>query len=413
MYFCFLFFAGLLWADFPRSNIKNPLRHSAVVKAIEQARPAVVSITTETVDQNPFAMVYGGGVSSSDGSGVVISSKGLILTNAHVVAQAQKISVSFADKKQYLAEIVGLSSALDLAVLRIEGKKSFPSIPIGYSSNLMLGEEVIAIGNPFGLGHTVTTGVISALSRSIQTENRVYQDFVQTDASINPGNSGGPLINLSGELIGINTAIRADAEGIGFAIPIDRAIKVAQDLKTYGDVQRPWLGVSLVDVRIRTDPGTAPRVERVYTPSSPLQDGDIVLSLLGQSVRSAADVNAKLGVLSENDALTLTIWREGKEITRTLPPQRYDKKKQIQDFFKRIGCTLQKNSTRIESVVARRVLAKNRIRSGDRIFAINGVYVQTQKELHVAIAKAQKDHFGSILIGVQRGRIRGQIEVPL
>ena len=156
------------------------------------------------------------------------------MTNAHVVEGAIAIEATFSDDKTYAAEIIGLAPELDLAVLRLDTDSESMSVDIGNSADLMLGETVIALGNPFGLGHTVTTGVISGIDRPLETERRIYQNFIQTDASINPGNSGGPLVNIDGELVGINTAIRSNAEGIGFAIPVDRAMKVAQDLLNFG-----------------------------------------------------------------------------------------------------------------------------------------------------------------------------------
>ena len=147
----------------------------------------------------------------------------MILTNAHVVSSASRIIATFSDGNQAEARVVGLDEDLDLAVLKIPIRPGLVAVDIGTSSDLLLREPVIAIGNPFGLGHTVTTGVVSATSRAIETDDRVFQDFIQTDASINPGNSGGPLLDRFGALVGITTSIRPDAQGIGFAIPIDRA----------------------------------------------------------------------------------------------------------------------------------------------------------------------------------------------
>ena len=398
-------------ADIPRSRKENPLRKSATVLAIAKARPAVVSISTEVVDNNPFSLLYGQGTQSSDGSGVVISSEGLILTNAHVVEQAVQISISFANGKSYTAKIVGLASDLDLALLRLESGASFPAIDIGYSADLMLGESVIAIGNPFGLDHTVTVGVVSALARSIETEQRVFQDFIQTDASINPGNSGGPLINLSGELIGINTAIRANAEGIGFAIPIDRAINIAQDLLTYGDVQRPWLGVSLVDVQLRGEQQSAPKIHSVFSSSSLFQEGDILLSISDHTLRSAADLNTQLAGMSQSSSWSFRIWRKGKEIKIQAKPVLYNSKEQLSQILKRWGATLQPNTTILASVSTNGGLVQHRIRSGDRIFAVNGQFVETEEEFRVALANAQRQHKKTIVLGIQRGRARGQIEL--
>jgi serine protease Do len=155
-----------------------------------------------------------------------------------VVEKATTINVALNDKREFEATIVGMDPDSDLAVLKIKSDQTLPAMQMGNSEDIMVGESVIAIGNPFGFSHTVTTGVVSAVNRSIKTDERVFHEFIQTDASINPGNSGGPLLNINGELIGINTAIYAQAQGIGFAIPINRAKRIISDLINYGEVVR-------------------------------------------------------------------------------------------------------------------------------------------------------------------------------
>jgi serine protease Do len=229
-------------------------RRTPVVVVAHNVLPSVVNIQTEAtirrrVDPffDPFGF-FGGGrdrsyTSQSLGSGFVWSSDGIIVTNNHVVEGASTITVNFNDGTRLAAKLIGVDPDSDLAVLRVEGKK-LAAAPIGTSSDLMIGETVIAVGNPFGLSGTVTTGVLSALGRSVPSEaqGRTYTDFLQTDASINPGNSGGPLLNIEGKVIGINVAIYAQAQGIGFAIPVDRAKKVIQDLLQYGEVHAAWIG---------------------------------------------------------------------------------------------------------------------------------------------------------------------------
>ena len=235
--------AGSARAGAPETN---PARRSRVVEAVERASPAVVNISTEQVvvqRGNPF----GGdpffeqffrdffdsrprrSTRTSLGSGVIVQSDGTILTNEHVILRGGHIHVTLADGREFEAKLVGRDADSDLAVLRINAG-SLPHIALGHSDDLMIGETVIAIGNPFGLSHTVTTGVVSAVKRNLQTGGRTFTDFIQTDASINPGNSGGPLLNINGELIGINTAIYGNAQGIGFAIPVDRAHRVVDKL---------------------------------------------------------------------------------------------------------------------------------------------------------------------------------------
>jgi len=168
------------------------------------------------------------------GSGVIIDPKGYILTNEHVVAKAVRVKVTLIDNREFEGKVVGADIKSDLAVIKIDSKRPLPYVKMGRSDDLMIGETIVAIGNPFGLKHTVTTGIISALDRTIRaSERQVFSDFIQVDASINPGNSGGPLLNINGSLIGINTAIFKEAQGIGFAIPIDKARRIVDD---HGDV---------------------------------------------------------------------------------------------------------------------------------------------------------------------------------
>lgn len=202
-------------------------RRTPVVEAVERATPAVVTIETQVSQSSPFAALYGAPRSSSAGSGVVIDSDGVVLTNAHVVEGALSIEVHTNDGRSWPAVVLAMESELDLAVLRLEGARDLPQIAMADSDALLLGEPAIAIGNPYGLGLTVSTGIVSSVQRDVEIRSGLYQSYIQTDAAINPGNSGGALVNIHGELIGINTAIRADAEGIGFAIPVNRARKIA------------------------------------------------------------------------------------------------------------------------------------------------------------------------------------------
>lgn len=245
-------------------------RETPIVKAVRKASPSVVNISSEyTVKShsNPFSDYtldpffdsffkdfFDHGFRqkskrSSLGSGVIIDgNRGIIITNSHVIANAGIIKVVLKDEREFTAKIIGADPASDLAVLRIETKQPLPSLKMASCNDLMIGETVIAIGNPFGFSNTVTTGVISAVNRSIITKDRVYHDFIQIDASINPGNSGGPLLNINGDLIGINTAIYAKAQGIGFAIPVAKARKIVSDLIKHGEVIQPWIGVTVQNI---------------------------------------------------------------------------------------------------------------------------------------------------------------------
>jgi len=182
------------------------------------------------------------------GTGFIINEEGYVLTNQHVIDGASKITVNLNGNKKYLARVVGQDYDLDLAVLKIDAQEKLATLKMGDSDAIRVGEWVVAIGNPYGLDHTVTAGVVSAKGRPIQIENRVYKNLIQTDAAINPGNSGGPLLSTKGEVIGINTAVDAQAQGIGFAISINTAKEVLDELINKGKVIRPYIGVWLQPV---------------------------------------------------------------------------------------------------------------------------------------------------------------------
>ena len=243
-------------------------RRTPVVEVYEKVSPAVVNINTErTVLKRKYPFRRGSraedlffsllnpeyqeqNVPLSIGSGVIIDRRGYILTNEHILYRASAIQVTLTNGSSYTARVVGTDPMSDIAVLRIDtgGKQvTFPHVPPGESGDLMIGETVIAIGNPYGLKNTVTAGVISALGRRLEAGDRTYDDFIQTDASINPGNSGGPLLNINGDLIGINTAVYSgsagrQAEGIGFATPINFAKRIVADLIRFGEVVPAYFG---------------------------------------------------------------------------------------------------------------------------------------------------------------------------
>ena len=229
----------------------NGKKVPSLAPMLEKIVPAVVNIATQSKrTKNPHfnhpAYRYPGGRrSKSLGSGVIIDAKkGLILTNSHVIAKASKITVILHDKRTFTAKVIGRDKGSDVAVIQIDAK-NLTQIPIGNSDKLRVGDFVVAIGNPFGLGHSVTSGIVSALHRSGLSIVK-YENLIQTDASINPGNSGGPLVNLNGELIGVNTAIISKTgrnSGIGFAIPANMARKLMVQLVNHGEVRRGLLGV--------------------------------------------------------------------------------------------------------------------------------------------------------------------------
>jgi serine protease Do len=393
------------------TDVLQSQRKDKVVLAVEEVAPSVVSIVTEISQMSFFGFAQ---TSSSDGSGVVIESSGIVLTNAHVVEQSHRIQVSFANGESYDAKLLGLASELDLAILQIQNEGPFPSVEIGSSSRAMLGEKVIAIGNPFGLGHTVTTGIISSINRPLETKERVYQEFLQTDASINPGNSGGPLLNLDGHLIGINTAIRADAEGIGFAIPVDRAMKVAYDLLEYGNVKIPWLGIDLVDVIYRTTSGRAvgPQVDFVHQGS--LMKGDVLIRVDDKDINGRSDLNAYLSTKKIGATVDLKILRQGRITEVSLKTTNLPQNIVPSVFSQLWGIEVRNNrGVQITKMNSRGIFAQYRLRVGDYIVAFNGMPIDNIEELTTMLQQAKTEHRDQAIITIQRGGATGRVEFPI
>jgi serine protease Do len=255
------------------------------------------------------------------GTGFIIDKSGYIVTNNHVVADADKITVVLEDEREFDAKVIGRDPQTDLAVIKIDAKKDLPTLPLGRSTDLKVGEWVVAIGNPFGLDHTVTAGIVSAKGRVIGAGP--YDDFIQTDASINPGNSGGPLLNMNGEVVGVNSAIIASGQGIGFAIPIDMAKTVIAQLKENGQVTRGWLGVTIQDVKgdlaqyYGIENGNGALVTDVV-PGNPadkagIQPKDIIVKVNNDKIAGSHDLTAKVAKLGVGDTARLTVLRNGQE----------------------------------------------------------------------------------------------------
>ena len=337
--FCLLLMPG------PESGAHEFSRETAVVRAVRSVSPAVVNISSAVQVRKRTSPFSGFGLNpffeeffrdffdprferrrqyTSLGSGVIIDGKkGLILTNSHVIQKAGTIKVVLKDEREFEARIVGADPDSDLAVLKIDSDQDLPAIHMGSSEDLMIGETVIAIGNPFGFSHTVTTGVISAINRSIRAEDRVYHDFIQIDASINPGNSGGPLLNINGDLIGINTAIYAKAQGIGFAIPISKAQKIISDLIQYGEVIQAWIGITVQEIdeklaRYLKVPAKKGVIVTSVEPESPaqkagVQESDIILEVANKKITSVGDYQSVAKSLAAGNTVEAKFWRSGKE----------------------------------------------------------------------------------------------------
>ncbi len=310
----------LVWSGLAQAGPPpNSPRRTPVVNAVEKVAPAVVAVTTEERPrQNPFGGMFGGadpdelfgtprGGGTSLGSGVIVDPHGFVITNEHVVAGAARIKVTLADGRELPAQLIGADAAFDLAVLKLNTKQALPAVNLGTARDLMPGETVIAVGNPFGLAHTVTTGVVSALHRTVKTPQRIYEDFIQTDAAINPGNSGGPLVNLDAELIGINTAVHRGGPGIGFAIPIDRAKTIVDDLLRFGRVRFGWVGI---DARtVRGGVGVVAVDDKSPAQAAGIHPGDIILGIGEESTPTADAFTERISRVLSGDEITIRLAR--------------------------------------------------------------------------------------------------------
>ena len=319
------------------------------VKVVEAVAPGVVSITTEKKwspqpqpFNNPFFEFFGmpqppvpeergprRNIPLGGGSGFVASRDGHIFTNAHVLEGADFVKVGFANRKTYTARIVGVDKKTDVAVLKIDAPAGeLRPLAFGDAEALRIGERVLAIGTPFALQNTVTAGIVSAKGRRDRGAGDTYQDYIQTDAAVNPGNSGGPLVNLRGEVVGINSAIYTRTGGymgVSFAIPVNMALKIAEDLIYDGKVTRGWLGVSIDDVDENLAgalglPALQGALIREVMPNSPaarsgLLAGDIVLVVAGAEVLDASHLRNRVADLAPGKAYPFELWRDGKKRT--------------------------------------------------------------------------------------------------
>ncbi len=422
-------------------------RRDAIVSAVQKVSTAVVNVSSEyEIHSRPspfsgfgrdpffdsfFKDFFDPGFRHNDkrtslGSGVIIDGKrGFILTNAHVISKAEAISVVLQDERKFNAQLVGADPDSDLAVLRIISKETLPAIEMGRSDDLMIGETVIAIGNPFGFSHTVTTGVISALNRSIRTNDTIYHNFIQTDASINPGNSGGPLLNINGDLIGINTAIYAKAQGIGFAIPINKARRIITDLIQYGEVVLSWTGLLLQGMdpdlaRYLNVPGEKGLLVKAVEPASPasrsgIQAEDILLAIEKRAVPSISAYNQVLRDYPVDSNIHLTVLRGGKRLTFALKTEAYPEDRILDLAYNLLGIQVEslsfknrkafriaaKKGVMISEVIPQAYLAKIGVAPGDVIRQIDDFSIETIDDFKKAMVRCRQKK--TIVILIQRG----------
>ena len=360
------------------------------------------------------------------GSGVIVdAARGFILTNNHVIKDAEQVIITLKDRRQFPAKLVGTDPGTDIAVLQISAP-NLTALRIGDSDALRVGDYVLAIGNPFGIGQTVTSGIVSALGRSgLSVEG--YEDFIQTDASINPGNSGGALVNMRGELIGINTAIIGPAGGnvgIGFAVPTVMARAVMEQIVRYGEVRRGRLGIEMVDVPLEAQrklklPSLDGALIANVEPGSPAEKagfrkGDVVTALNGRSVRGPAELRARLGLTPVGDEADMTVIREsGQQRIRAriaaphpassgealavaqLPGMRVVEIERGSPLFERLNG----GGLVVAAIEANSRALQAGFRPGDIIYAVNRLRVQTAAEFQKLLSNAERGYAVSLLRG--------------
>jgi Do/DeqQ family serine protease len=420
----------------------DAIRRTPVVVAVEKVGPAVVNVSTEQIIERPsspfprfedpffdqffhdfFEPRWERYKQTSLGSGVIIRPDGYILTNQHVVLRGSHIQVTLADNRTFAARLVGADSDSDLAVLKVHSDRPLPAAKLGDSDELLIGETVIAIGNPFGLSHTVTTGVVSAVGRSLKTGGQTYYDFIQTDASINPGNSGGPLLVLTGDVIGINTAIYQKAEGIGFAIPINRARRIVSDLISYGEVHVPWVGAAIQELA----PELAARfgvpayqgvLVRSVEPDSPAAEagmhvGDVINAIDGHHLSSADEYDQRIRDHAAVSIIRVTVVRAGKSLDLTLHTRSFPEQRAARLAWQLLGIEVAEahGALQVTRVRPGSSAAGIGIQPGDLITALAGVPVHRlaafrRKMVEIRLAQ-------STLLSVQRGPYVYRISVPL
>jgi serine protease Do len=429
-----LFFTlGLSALSGPARAATPPIRRNEVVAVVEKVSPAVVNISAEQTVRRPssFFDQFFGDVDAAPrryktqslGSGTVINATGVILTNDHVVSGASKIIATTKSGQEYECEVVGADRDNDLAVLRIRGAKGeLPTLPLGTSSDLMIGETVIAIGNPFGLSNTVTAGVVSAVGRTVPEENRerVFTDFIQTDASINPGNSGGPLVNVDGQLIGINTAIVGGASGIGFAIPVDRAKRIVDDLLHYGSVRPVWIGVRGRTASSRLAGEGKPMGYRVtfVDPGSPaaragIAKNDVIVGIDNRPVETKNDLDTILSSVTPGKLITVAV--KGGNATRKLPlrvsaPPAGLWSRLLKD---EIGIEVSPSNGALRITRVSRGSAADRagLAPGDFLVGLNGDEVRNEKQVEAILNR--DFNRTTLLMTVARGRWQYTLTFPL
>jgi len=416
------------WDDQPARSAA-PLAGPDFSSIVDKFGPAVVNVQVEGMakatadDDSPTPGMprdFGRRFGRPDrpvrglGSGFIVESDGLILTNAHVVQNAKTVIVKLSDQREFPAKVVGLDRATDVAVLKIAAK-DLPTVTIGDASRIRVGEWVLAIGSPYGFENTVTAGIVSATARGLP--NQSYVPFIQTDVPVNPGNSGGPLFNSRGEVIGINSQIYSDTggyQGLSFAIPIDVAMKIGKQLASAGTVHRGWIGATVQDVtQPLADAFGLPKPGGVLVSSvendSPaakagLQAGDVILKFDGQDLKRSGELPPRVADLKPGTKATLDVWRRGEatQISLSVGERHADAQPQADSAVPaqgRLGLAVrslspdearsidEKGGLLVESVLG--PAARAGVQPGDVVLAVNGETVSTVDGLRALAAKAR------------------------
>jgi serine protease Do len=441
----------------PKVRKAVPLSNETVANLVEKLKPAVVNISVTEVVKTGSPQGFSAPFGNDDqlkefwkrffgnqeprefkrkglGSGFIINKEGYIVTNNHVVQKAKDITVILNNKEQYPAKVIGTDPKTDIALIKIEAKKNVVTAPLGNSDALRDGESVIAIGNPFGLAETVTSGIVSAKGRTIGAGP--YDDFIQTDASINPGNSGGPLINYYGEVVGINTAIVAAGQGIGFAVPINMAKEILVQLKERGKVTRGWLGVSIQEITPELAKSFGLEREKGalisdVVPGGPAEKagfkrGDIILELNGKAVKDYHELPRMVASMPPGEKVVFKVVRDGKEIMIPATVGELKEEEAVkpsEEMENQMGISLQAVTPEIaaelgmkkaEGVVVTNVepggmAAEAGIQRGDVILEVDRNPVNSLKEFSEALKKADK----SLLLLIYRSGSTFYVSIKL
>ncbi len=408
------------------SKADTAVTTASIPDLVERISPTVVNISTARMVKDFLGRDFN---QKGLGSGFIISADGYIFTNNHVVDKADKIEVKLANGKEYDAEIKGRDASTDLALIKITAPAKLPYARLGDSDLSRIGETVFAIGNPLGLDHTVTAGIISAKGRAIGAGP--YDNFIQTDASINPGNSGGPLCNLAGEVVGINTAIVAQAQGIGFAIPINMAKEILEDLKTSGKITRGWLGLTSQNItddmreslKLKDRQGTL--VGNVFTGDAAdkagIKIGDVILEIAGQKVKDDRELGRIVAKLQVGSKVDIKVFRDGKEITLPIViAKRKDQQEQASgssaseqfgiavqeltpEIAKYLGLT-EKTGVIITNVKAGGPADDAGLKPRDIILKVNNIEISSLQDYETALAAGDKGD-EALLMLIRRSKV--------